>query len=157
MIQKLEARYLALSERDQKALKLACLCIPILTYLLLVKPAYDFYQTGKAEYLDNVALLQWMHQQSSNVTASKTSLKKPLESTSLIQLVSETAETHHLSFERMQPEGNRQLRIYAEKISFENLLNWLQAIQDKGVILDNLRIEKAAASGQVSFQGTLSH
>ncbi len=57
---------------------------------------------------------------------------------------------------RIQPEGDREVKVWVEDVSFDNLLRWMQELELRyGIHAQTAEIEKQSAPGVVSAQLSL--
>jgi general secretion pathway protein M len=156
MIEKLLNSFNGLSERDQKAVKLLLLGLPVLIYLLAIRPTFDYYKEGRETFIESSALLAWMQLHQGKVTQETAQRPQNLENKDIIQLISSEAEKQKVTLDRLQPVGKDQVRIYGENVSFEQLIQWLNQLEQQGLTIEQLSIEKTSAPGIVGFQGILA-
>jgi general secretion pathway protein M len=57
---------------------------------------------------------------------------------------------------RIQPEGEREVKVWIDGVSFDALLRWLQSLQTGyGISVQSAELERGAAPGQVNAQLSL--
>lgn len=57
---------------------------------------------------------------------------------------------------RIQPEGDKVVKVWVEEVSFDSLLQWMQELERRyGIRTQSAEIEKQATPGMVSAQLTL--
>lgn len=155
--QKLVGSYQTLNERDRKLVLVMLLVgLPLLVYLLCLRPLYNFYENNKQAFVDNRDLLQWMHQQKVSITSSENSSSTASAGKDLIQIVSTEAEKQGMSIDRLQPQGADKIRLWSQEVAFPSLVTWLVSVQQQGLTIETVSIDQTNVSGKVSFQGTLS-
>ncbi len=79
-------------------------------------------------------------------------------STSLLAAVDQTSRSPMLGKapSRVQPEGEREVKIWIEDVAFTNLLRWLQDLDTRyGISADSAEIERGTAPGLVSVRLSL--
>ena len=152
----LKEHFEKLGERDRKALRILKLFLPVLLYLLVMKPAYDFYRDAREQFDKNRELLLWMQLHSTEVSSPRSAEKTSTRETDLIRVVSVTADRYEIGFDRIQPLDEQRIRISATKLSFAALSRFLTALEENHLIIEEIRIEALASMGEVSFHGTVS-
>lgn len=73
--------------------------------------------------------------------------------TSLLTAVDQTSRSAVLGKapSRVQPEGDKEVKIWIEDTSFDNMLRWLQQLQTRyGITPKQLEVERGAGPGLVS-------
>lgn len=70
---------------------------------------------------------------------------------SLNQLVNQTAKSFGLSFSRIEErERNKEIQLRLDDVEFDQLLRWISQLeQDRGLVVDTLRVSKKDAVGKV--------
>ncbi|MDR3415842.1 MAG: type II secretion system protein M [Nevskia sp.] len=79
-------------------------------------------------------------------------------SVSLLSAVDRAAKDGTLSKapSRMQPDGDNQVRVWIEDVSFDSLLHWMDALQGRyGLRIDGAAIERRPATGTVNARLSL--
>ena len=57
---------------------------------------------------------------------------------------------------RMQPDGDKQVRVWIEDVNFEAVLRWMDDLQNRyGVRVDAVTLEKRPAAGTVNVRLSL--
>lgn len=77
---------------------------------------------------------------------------------SLMAIVDEASKSGELSkpLTRMSPDGDTQLRVWLEEVSFDSLTHWMYTLQTRyGVRVDSVDIEQQATPGLVNARLTL--
>ena len=104
--------------------------------------------------------LAWMEQAATQVRhlRGSTRLKSRPAGQSLLALVDSTARTHQLgtALKRVQPDGQRAVRVWLEQAQFDTLLVWLERLaSDYGVHVSGLVLERGEVAGQVNARVVL--
>lgn len=156
-IQKIVGSYQTLNDRDRKlVLVMLVIGLPLLVYLLCLRPLYNFYENSKQAFVDNRELLQWMNQQKTLIASSASSSSTASAEKDLIQIVSTEADKQGMSIDRLQPQGADKIRLWSQDVAFSSLVAWLVAVQQHGLTIETVSIDQTNVSGKVSFQGALS-
>ncbi|HEX4896389.1 MAG TPA: type II secretion system protein M [Solimonas sp.] len=58
---------------------------------------------------------------------------------------------------RVQPEGDREVRVWIDDVSFDNLLRWLQELETRyGIVARSAELERGQAPGTVNARLSLA-
>jgi general secretion pathway protein M len=79
-------------------------------------------------------------------------------STSLLAAVDQTSRSPTLGKppSRVQPEGDREVKVWIDNVAFANLLRWLQELETRyGIRADSAEIERGNAPGVVNARISL--
>ena len=151
-MKKLNHYYSALSEKDQKALKLLALfCGPLLLYFVILKPGYSYYNEAKENYLESSELLTWIEQNKPKVQTTQ-GPKSNSQELPLSQYISTTAETKKISITRLQPQGDQGVRIWMNEVSFSSLMEYLSELSNNGLTISSITVDKTTNPGVVNAQ-----
>jgi len=73
------------------------------------------------------------------------------DNVSLNQLVNQTAKSFGLSFSRIEErERNKEIQLRLDDVEFDQLLRWVSLLeQERGLVVDTLRVSKKDAVGKV--------
>jgi general secretion pathway protein M len=152
LIKPLETYLSGLSEKDQRALKLLALfCAPLLVYFMLLKPSYHYYAEAKSDHMEGRELLAWMEQNKSNIPAVQAPQSKS-QSLPLSQFVSSSAETKQISITRLQPQGEKGVRIWMNEVNFASLIEFLTHLSNNGFNINSITVDKTTNPGVVNAQ-----
>jgi len=162
-LQELQARYKALESREQNLLLVAAVVVSIcLVYLILYKPLANSVEQLQKSHVSQTNLRDWMTLQvaqlkSSGAATGKTVTKstKPLSS-----IINETALANQIQISRSQPRPDNQYQIWLDKVTFSQLVRWLDSMQsDHGIFVQTVNISRAENNDEVRvslmFQGSL--
>jgi general secretion pathway protein M len=78
---------------------------------------------------------------------------------SLLSTVDEASRSGELGkpLTRLSPDGESQVRAWAEEVSFDNLVRWMNLLQSRyGVRIDSVDIEQQPTAGVVNARLTLT-
>ncbi|GAB3096054.1 type II secretion system protein M [Aestuariicella hydrocarbonica] len=156
-------RFHKLSHRDQIALKLlgAFGGLLFLVYGILL-PAFDYHQNSQYVFTEQQQLFSWMKakqpavEQLQQTPQSPGTTQKPSrkEDENPISLINNSAKDFQLSIQRLQPEANGNQRIWMEKVSFKNTIEWLNHLQVNGLELVDVSLDQQQP-GIVNVRATL--
>lgn len=77
---------------------------------------------------------------------------------SLLTVVDQTARSGQLgpALKRIEPEGESGVKVWLEQVSFDEMMNWLLALERQyGVTASTITIERQALAGRVDVHLTL--
>ncbi len=150
------ARYQSLPDRDRRALQLLALFLaPLLLYLLLLKPSVNYYASAKANYSDKQQLLDWMKSNAALIPANTQTTQRNAD-LPLLQVASQTAAESGLKLDRVQPRGDNRVRIWLNEVAFQQLILWYSKLQQNGITIASVSIDKTKKPGIVSVQCLLT-
>jgi general secretion pathway protein M len=147
-----QMRYRTLPRRDRVALNgLVVFLGLLLLYFGVWVPANDFFESERAERDRQLGLLQYMRASEPDARA----LAKPTTGGSsgaqpLLTQVSQTAQKHGIPPNRLQPEGNEGVSVWYDGVSFNDLVTWLEAEANEGVIVRQISIDRHGEPGKVN-------
>jgi len=122
----------------------------LLLFLIIVLPMRSYFTSLNDDlsyYENQLATVQ------KQVAAIKSAgpAKVNNENISLNQLVNQTAKSFGLSFSRIEErERNKEIQLRLDNVEFDQLLRWISLLeQDRGLVVDTLRVSKKDAVGKV--------
>lgn len=126
----------------------------IMTILLLLYAlVWDPLSSRLAQMEQNVAAqratLTWMQQAAVEARSLRGSQGTVSDGRSLLALSDESAKAHKLgaAVKRVQPDGQRTVRIWLEDAAFADLLRWLDTLAGRhGVRISGLTVERMPAA-----------
>jgi type II secretory pathway component PulM len=145
----------AQSPRDQRALQLlgGFAGIVLLLVLVLYPPLREAAE-ARERLSANQELLAWM--QRNEPLARRAADTLPVSRTqSLQELITATAADRGLNLRRLEPVGDDGFKIYMDRVPFDPLLTWLDALSRESVRIDDLRLQRDSAPGRVTVNVTL--
>ncbi len=151
--QELKEWFQALEQREQHVLIGAGLVVGILlVYLLAFRPLSNSLSNVQSSYQSQQALRDWMQvqveqlKQSSGNAGSQTNRGNR----SVNVLINQTAGANQIQISRSQPRGDNQYQIWLDKVTFRQLMTWLNDLQTNyGIFVYSINISKAEEGGQV--------
>jgi len=151
-----------LNRRQQRLLLGAALVVIVLVLFVWVwEPMTETRVAQRQQVAQQQALLDWL----TAVTPVATQLRREttrstdLAGRSLLGLADETARAAGLagSLSRIEPAGDRQVRVWLEEADFVATMAWLQKLSIQHPIeVSQLSVDRARQAGQVSVRVTLS-
>lgn len=154
--------YYGLSGRDQNALKLLTIAVALtLLYLLVWLPSERYVERAERDLERQSAQVAWMKQNEAVArqlaSRSTPSAAAGLQGQSLLSVVSNAARQHSIELRRFEPEGDSRIRVWLEKVSFNQMLLWLDVLnKDYGIQTEQVAIDRDANPGIVTARLTLS-
>ncbi len=151
----------ALSSRDQKAMILLGIAISIaILYFWVWSPAHDFANKEAANLSSSKELLTWVKSNqkavSSLVGNKNSGSSKILDSQSLVSTVSANAVKHKIKLQRFEPSGERKVRVWLEKVPFDNVIVWLRDLNSTyNIEVSQISIDRDEKGGLVTVRLTL--
>ncbi|MCW8858065.1 MAG: type II secretion system protein M [Kangiella sp.] len=147
----LKTWYSGLQQREQTMVVALGLSLAILLlFLIIVLPMRSYFTSLNDDlsyYENQLATVQ------KQVAAIKSAgpAKVNNENISLNQLVNQTAKSFGLSFSRIEErERNKEIQLRLDNVEFDQLLRWISLLeQDRGLVVDTLRVSKKDAVGKV--------
>jgi len=135
--QKAWAHYEAAAPREQRLLKLLCAFALLVIAILLLMPLHQFNQDAAADYLQQKDTLAWMQANRASVGKVTATARKPGES--LLTVANQSARRFGLAFKRYEPKGENGLNLWLENVPFNQVVQWLGALErEYGVVAVDL-------------------
>lgn len=135
-------RWQQLPERDRLALlALAGFLGAVLVYLLLWQPVQQQLIAARGEYVRQAELHRYLQAHADQALQAGSQPQQPPAPDALQGLVTRSAQAAGLSIERIDSD-NSGLQVNLAPSAFAALLPWLQALQNSGVVLDEVNLER---------------
>jgi len=156
-----QRQYDALPSRDQKALLALSVALGLaILYFMVWAPAHSFAKQEKANLTSGKELLSWVK---ANEAVARTLVSntgkgssKILDSQSLVSTVSANALKHKIKLKRFEPSGERKVRVWLEKVPFNNVIVWLRDLNASyGIDVAQISIDRDEKGGLVTVRITL--
>lgn len=155
ILNNLEALKSRLSQRDRNAL--AILAIFLLFCFIYWATVISFRYRAKAvaEFESVRGAVWWVDNMSDKILAIQKDVTR-VKDQSLLELASSDAEGLNITFKRVEPEGEDQLRLWIENIRFNAGLMWLHRLNALHKIsIQQLQVEPTDMEGHVNLRVTL--
>ncbi len=163
-VQKLVTQYDHLPRRDQQALMLLAVAVTLaIVYFAIWRPAVEYRRDADVERKNAAELVNWMQAnqariqqlaQSRNPDRSSTSTLS--DSRALMSTVTRSAGEAGLTLQRFEPSGERAIRVWMEKVPFNQVAAWLEKLTtDYGIQVDQAALDRGDDPGIVSVRLTL--
>ena len=150
-----------LSDRDRDALKyLAIALVLIFLYLLVWLPVQNFKKDALADVERQSQLLSWIRQ--NEATARELAARggasptAGLEGQSMLAVVGSSAKSFSIEMRRFEPEGDNKMRVWLEKVPFNQLLLWLDDMKKRyGIQAEQISVDRDETPGVISARMSL--
>jgi type II secretory pathway component PulM len=149
----LQHKWHELNDRDRLALKALSIFLGLLLGWLFIISVIDWKNHRQSAYQEARALLTWMHTQEplarqaaqlSNSVASSTAQ-------SLLATINATAQAHKIAVKRIEPDGEHNVRLWLENVTYSDLVLCLFELENqKNIHIKQITINKQGVSGYVS-------
>ncbi len=149
----LRQRWLMLTARDQQFLRVLGIFIAglVLVYGIWL-PSRAAAAKAELQYEQNRELLATLRSSSGSPAAGSASAATG----SLLVLASDTAASSSLTFSRIEPEGDAQVRVWVDRADFNTVAAWLARLSAQGVKLQEAQAEKQGDGRGVSARFVLT-
>jgi len=127
----------------------------MLIYVVVWEPLTNNVNTLRVSTSEQASTLHWMRQAAQEVNKLRGSGGNRTKSTggqSLLSMVDSTAKSGRLgaALKRVQPDGERRVRVWMEAASFDDVMRWLVLLDARyGVTIENSVFEMKQESGRV--------
>lgn len=152
-MKKLLQRYYQLTEREQQLALISAVVIAVgLFYWLVWAPLDKAVEKGRIEVTKQQKLLGWVSKNANKVIQLRRSGSSSHGfSGSLPQAVNRTSGRNNIAISRMQPQGE-ELQVWVDEAAFNDVVNWLNALEDMGVVIIKADIAETGSSGMVKIR-----
>lgn len=154
-------QYESLPTRDQKALLLlGSVVVIFILYFLVWSPAHNFAKKQEANLASSKELLSWVQANQQVARSLATDIKRDsstvVDSQALVSTISSNAQKHKISLKRFEPSGDRKVRVWLEKVPFNNVVVWLRDLNASYQIdVSQVSIDRDEKGGLVNVRLTL--
>jgi len=154
----MKERWQQLAPREKQLLILMSVVVLItLFYFALWKPLKTGIEDGELRIKAQTRALMEIRKQAAEVrqlrasgAASRTTVK---DSSSLLGLIERSAKQKNIkgSLQKVQPEGQREVRVWMENVAFDQLISWLDLLTNRyGIQISEISLEHSNTPGIVS-------
>lgn len=161
-IQQGRERFLALSQRERWIVGGGAVVLLLLAiYVGVVEPLVEAHRQRIEALASARAVAQQLESAAVAVQGARpgSSAAQTGRSMSLLAAVDQSTKSGSLGKvpERLQPEGDREVKIWFDDVPFDNLVRWLAELQTRyGVSVQNLDIEAQSGAGLVDARLSLT-
>lgn len=133
----------------------------LLLYQFVWEPVHQQQLRMTERVQEQQELLAWLKQSATVLRASPGQATDNVRDRdkSLLSVVDKTSKLSKLSstVKRIQPDGEARVRVWLENSGFDQLIGWLQRMENQyAVLVDDINIDKGAATGQVNARVVLT-
>ncbi|MBC3765872.1 type II secretion system protein GspM [Neptunicella marina] len=150
------ARYQQLTEREQRIVLVGSIVLILfLFYSLIWSPLSQSVEQGRKNVAAQQKLLSWVSANANKAQQLRRgSNQNNRFSGSLPQAVNQLAQRYQIPIARMQPNGST-LQLWVDQADFAQTVDWLKAIEDKGIDILDVDIAETTQSGQIKIRRLL--
>jgi len=154
----LKERWQQLAPREKQLLILMSVVVLItLFYFSLWKPLKTGIEDGELRIKAQTRALTEIRKQAAEVRQLRASgagnRNTVKDSTSLLGLIERSAKQKNIKggLQKVQPEGQREVRVWMENVSFDQLISWLDLLSNRhGIKINDISLERSNTPGIVS-------
>ena len=151
-MENLKTWFKGLSEREQKMVLVAAVIGTVgLFYFAIYSPLTNAISDQRAAVESDKELLVWVEEQSSRAVILRQSKNQARFSGSLTQVVNQTTRSANIPVARMQPQGE-ELIVYIDQVEFNNYLQWLSSLEQRGVFILQSDVSEVDTEGFVQVR-----
>lgn len=157
LLQQLQQRYEAISQRDRIALQVMVLFVAIAAlYFLIWQPIDDWSAAQHKQYLQQQRTQQWLNEQLPIAKKQLSQQKSQSGNKSIASITATSAKKLGIELEKVQPTRDG-LSVIISAIPYQTLLQWLVGLQQNdGATVQTIRLEALPEQGMVKAQLTLA-
>jgi len=152
-LRQLTENFNALESRERKMLTLGMLVVVIfIIYGLIYKPMNGAINRLQSSNQSNQELLLWMSKSVASIKGTSASGSKvdKRRGRSMNVIINTTASSAKITISRSQPRDNNQYQIWIDQVAFNEMLVWLNQLQqDYKINVSNINIGTTESRGQV--------
>lgn len=146
----LKARYDTLEVREQQALKaLSAFFAVLFLYFGVLIPASEFRDDRLSDYERFQSLVLYMRSTEGEARASQGDAPR-VTGQNLMSDVSNSTRRFGIEPRILQPEGDNAVSVWFDGVSFAVLMDWLTSVNQQGVTVRQISIDRQDAPGTVS-------
>jgi general secretion pathway protein M len=147
IILSLRQRFEVLPSNDKRALLIMGAALAMTVLYFSLSWTRDYQQAAIVHYQDMSEDSRWIALNLPQIrmlanTAAQPGIIAGTEDASLINRVTTSGKPFGIVFKRFQPEGETGLRLWIDGAEFDQLIRWVAALEQKGILLDQLDIDK---------------
>ena len=146
--------WLALSLREKRLVIIAAVALSIATlYWGVLQPLQQREQIAQSRVQSEKQLYLWTEQQVQKII-DQGGIQKGVSNQStgsLNSVVTRSLKRYKLELVRLQPRGDK-LDVWLKPTEFNNLLQWLDSLQQQGIMINFIDLDRSDASGMVDIK-----
>ncbi|HFB64206.1 MAG TPA: type II secretion system protein M [Aeromonadales bacterium] len=141
--------------RDQQVLKIGAVALIVaIFYFAIANPLISGRDKLEKKIVAAEKDLSWMMQNAARFKGNKNRQIKSNQPAS--QIATQSAKKFGIVLTRVQPKRNNQLGLWLDTVKFNDLMLYLEDIQQKGLGIDSIDINKSPNPGFVKVTLTVS-
>ncbi len=141
--------------RDQQVLKIGAIALILaFVYFAIANPLIEGRNKLQKKVISAEKNLNWMIQTSARFKGNHARPVKSDQPAS--QIATQGAKKFDMVLTRVQPKRNNQLGLWIDTVKFNDLMLYLEYIQQKGLSIDSIDINKSSNPGFVKVTLTVS-
>lgn len=146
--------YQALPSRDAAIVRgLAVVASLCLVYLWIWVPVENYRASAQAKLQSEMTLHRTLKENAYKVSGAKQN-GAPVGQ-SVLAIVNSTSRAKDIKLSRFEPEGENGLRIWLDKVKFDDVVDWLDLLEnEQGVRVTQINIDKVEP-GTVNLRAVL--
>ncbi|MCU7553510.1 type II secretion system protein M [Alteromonas sp. ASW11-19] len=146
-------KYRSLTDREQHLVLLSGVFVIIaLFYWLIWAPLNNGLEQQRALLENQQELLVWVNDSASRAKQlRRAGTGNKAFTGSLPQAVNRTTTRHNIAISRMQPQGD-ELQVWVDQAPFNDVLAWLQAMENMGIVILQADIAEADVAGHIKIR-----
>lgn len=150
---KLLEKFRQLTEREQILVLVSAVVVVIgAFYWLLWSPLNASLERNRASVESKQADLAWVKKNANRAIQLRNSGGASRSfNGSLPQAVNQTASRVRIAIARMQPQGD-ELKVWVDEAPFNDVLSWLQALENMGVKIIDVDVAQADSPGHIKVR-----
>ena len=143
----------ATREKTDRIVIVAILALIVgsLIWLLVWQPVNSWASSSQERHLRSDTLLQWMQANEQAARKAGGTRSGPSSNVGVMRVTTTTADQAGLSLTRIQPENSGGVSVVLQKQPFNDVMRWLDLLQEKeGIRIVQASIDADAISGRVN-------
>jgi general secretion pathway protein M len=146
------AWYRRLPDRDQLLFNLLMgLTLAALVIVGAVLPSARYVLESVSDYQTARDDIEWLRANEKAALAIASADSSPVDANTLLSKTVASAKEFGIKFRRYEPTADGDLRIWLEKVPFDDLLGWIQAIAGRHQLnVDSITVSPESNSGLVN-------
>jgi len=147
-----KSHYLTLSQPDRFALQiLAAVFSSVAVVYGCILPAKAFYENQRAYLQSELTLHNWLTQQEPNIKLSRSKRVQPIvRERSLVEQTTNLALANKIVISQLSDAGNDRINLSIKEAPFNDTVNFLFALSDKGIVATKASFQQSARPGSAA-------
>lgn len=144
----LRQRFEVLPSNDKRALLIMGATLAVTVLYFSLSWTRDYQQAAIVHYQDMSEDSRWIElnlpqiRMLANAASQPGNVAGTAADASLINRATTSGKPFGIVFKRFQPEGETGLRLWIDGAEFDQLIRWVAALEQQGILLDQLDIDK---------------